>query len=207
MQQELTNTSFASMLSSQRAGGAGGCYWMLTWGKASLWGICGVQPHSSLPLTSAIQQVWRLFREKGPRVSCLEKNSLQGLACPHQVRSSAIYRWRGWVYPGRLLFLPKPNIDPGSSSFCANLFSCQYLSRVEIKLNVFIQLHLLQAGLPAEVGVMPHCCPLSTSQSPVRLLVLWCSMATVIFAHSFSWVRYQNTRRQQIEFSLLIAFI
>lgn len=147
-----------------------------------------------------------LFREKRPTASCLEKNSLQGLAWPHQARSSAIYRWRDWVHLG-VLFLSLSNFDPGCSSFCANLFSCQYLNRAEIELNVLIQLHLLQAGLPAGVGVMSHCCP-----APRHRRALWgCWLCGAPwaqwYAHSFSLVRYQNTKRQQIEFTLLIAFI
>lgn len=127
-----------------------------------------------------------LFRGRGPIVPCLKKNSLQGLACPHQVSSSAIYKWRDWVHLGLHLFLSKSNTDPGRSSFSANLFSCQHLSRVEIKLIVLIELHLLQAGLPAGAGVTPHCCPasrhrrLSTSQNPLRVLMVWSSLGTVM---------------------------
>lgn len=103
-----------------------------------------------------------LFRQKGPIVACSGEGLPAGacLAIARQVRYSASYRRRDRVHLGLPPFLqPKTNIDPGSSSFCAKLFSCQYMRRFEIRLNVLTQPCLLQAGLTAGVGVM-HCrCP------------------------------------------------
>lgn len=145
-----------------------------------------------------------LLREKGPIVSHLDKNSLQGLACQPSTG--------GGTDSTLVLFFS--HLNP--TLILAVVLSVQISSAAstwEMKLIVLIQLHLLQAGLSLQ-GLESH--PITAQHHDIAdsalHKALWgCWWYRALWAqrcaHSFSLLRYQHTKRQQIEFTLLIAFI